>query len=107
MIQQSFAASSKHLAGPRGRGRDTVAEPLQCVPSDSILTGWDFSTGAVKCLVFDLDGRTIAEVRLPTDLWDRDGVSGLNLMQLEAQARYSTRAIAARLREQNRPQGSV
>src|SRR3954464_11837494 len=102
MIQQSFAALSKWLAASQGRGSETVAEPLQCVPSDSILTGWDFSTGAVKCLAFDLDGHTVAEVRLPTDLWDRDGVSELTLMQLEGQARASTRAIAARLREQGR-----
>jgi sugar (pentulose or hexulose) kinase len=78
-----------------------VAEPLRCISSDSIVTGWDFSTGAVKCLAFDLDGRTLAEVRLPTDLWTAGGVSELNLMQLEGQARASTRAIAARLREQN------
>jgi xylulokinase len=79
-----------------------VAEPLRCVPSESILAGWDFSTGAVKCLAFDLDGRTLAEVRLPTDLWTAGGVSELNLMQLEGQARASTRALAARLREQGR-----
>jgi sugar (pentulose or hexulose) kinase len=80
----------------------TVAEPLRCVAPDSIITGWDFSTGAVKCLAFDLEGRTVAEVRLPTDLWTEGGVSELNLMQLEGQARASTRAIAARLREQGR-----
>ncbi len=79
-----------------------MAEPLQCVPPDSILTGWDFSTGAVKCLAFDLDGRTIAQVRLPTDLWDEGGVSELNLMQLEGQARASTRAIVAGLRDRGR-----
>lgn len=72
---------------------------LQCVPSDSLIVGWDFSTGAVKCLAFDLDGKLVTEVRLPTDLWDRDGVSELNLMQLEGQARASTRAMAAKLRE--------
>ena len=27
-----------------------VAEPLRCVPEASIIVGWDFSTGAVKCL---------------------------------------------------------
>ena len=48
-----------------------MAEPLRCVPADSVITGWDFSTGAVKCLAFDLDGQTLAEVRLPTDLWTR------------------------------------
>ena len=84
-----------------------MAEPLQCVPPDSLITGWDFSTGAVKCLAFDLDGNTIAEVRLPTDLWDRDGVSELNLMQLEGQARASTRAITAQLRDKGRLQNWV
>jgi sugar (pentulose or hexulose) kinase len=72
------------------------------VPADGVVTGWDFSTGAVKCLAFDLEGRTLAEVRLPTDLWTAGGVSELNLMQLEGQARASTRAIAARLRERGR-----
>lgn len=79
-----------------------MAEPLQCVPANSVITGWDFSTGAVKCLAFDVQGNTLAEVRLPTDLWTADGVSELNLMQLEGQARASTRAIAARLRELGR-----
>jgi sugar (pentulose or hexulose) kinase len=79
-----------------------VVEPLRCVPSDSVIAGWDFSTGAVKCLAFDLDGRSLAEVRLPTDLWTAGGVSELNLMQLEGQARSSTRALAARLRELGR-----
>src|SRR5207249_2950805 len=79
-------------------------ERLRCVAPDSIISGWDFSTGAVKCLAFDLEGRTVAEVRLPTDLWTEGGVSELNLMQLEGQARACTRAIAARLREQGRLQ---
>src|SRR5438093_33200 len=79
-----------------------VAETLRCVRPESVITGWDFSTGAVKCLAFDLEGRTLAEVRLPTDLWTEGGVSELNLMQLEGQARASTRAIVARLREQDR-----
>ena len=79
-----------------------MAEPLRCVAPDSVLTGWDFSTGAVKCLAFDLEGRTLAETRLPTDLWTAGGVSELNLLQLEGQARASTRAIAARLRELGR-----
>ena len=38
----------------------------------------------------------------PTDLWTEGGVSELNLMQLEGQARASTRAIAAQLRELGR-----
>src|SRR5271166_1827972 len=79
-----------------------VVDSLRCVPSDSVVAGWDFSTGAVKCLAFDLDGRMLAEVRLPTDLWTAGGVSELSLMQLEGQARASTRALAARLRELGR-----
>lgn len=74
-----------------------MSEHLRYVPPETVITGWDFSTGAVKCLAFDLDGKTLAEVRLPTDLWTTGGVSELNLMQLEGQARVSTRAIAARL----------
>jgi sugar (pentulose or hexulose) kinase len=79
-----------------------VAEPLRCVRPESVVTGWDFSTGAVKCLAFDLAGQTLAEVRLPTDLWTAGNVSELNLLQLEGQARASTRAIAARLRDAGR-----
>src|SRR5687767_13556176 len=79
-----------------------MAEPLHCVAPDSILTGWDFSTGAVKCLAFDLDGHTAASVRLDTDLWTEGGVSELNLVQLEGQALASTRTIAERLRELHR-----
>lgn len=74
-----------------------MAEPLRCVSPRTVITGWDFSTGAVKCLAFDLEGQTVAEVRLPTDLWTEGGVSELNLMQLEGQARASTRAMAAKL----------
>src|SRR5262245_57481189 len=72
---------------------------LRTLPPESIVTGWDFSTGAVKCLAFDFAGKVVAEVRLPTDLWTEGGVSELNLMQLEGQARASTRAIADRLGE--------
>jgi sugar (pentulose or hexulose) kinase len=79
-----------------------VPESLRCTPPETVLAGWDFSTGAVKCLAFDLDGNTLAEVRLPTDLWSAGGVSELNLMQLEGQAHASTRALAHRLREQGR-----
>jgi len=62
-----------------------MAEPPRHVAPDCVLTGWDFSTGGVKCLAFDLDGRTLAQVRLPTDLWTEGGVSELNLMQLEVE----------------------
>ncbi len=81
-----------------------MAEPLRCVSGDSVITGWDFSTGAVKYLAFDLDGNTLAEVRLPADLWTEGGVSELNLMQLEGQARASVRAMASHLRQRKRLQ---
>lgn len=74
------------------------------VDRNSVFTGWDFSTGAVKCLAFDIDGNVLAESRLPTDLWTQDGVSELNLLQLEGQARASTRAIAHALRKIGRLQ---
>jgi sugar (pentulose or hexulose) kinase len=77
-----------------------MAQSLQCVRPDSVITGWDFSTGSVKCLAFDLQGATLAEVRLPTDQWEEGGVRELNLCQLEGQAHATTRAIAARLRDQ-------
>jgi sugar (pentulose or hexulose) kinase len=63
----------------------------------SLIVGWDFSTGAVKCLAFDLDGALRAEVRLPTDLWTEGGVSELNLMQLEGQVCASVRALGTQL----------
>ena len=77
-----------------------MAEPLRCVRADQIVAGWDFSTGAVKCLAFDLDGNKLAEVRLPTDLWTEGGVSELNLMQLEGQAMASLRLLGAQLGEE-------
>src|SRR6266550_4284028 len=79
-----------------------MAESLQHLPPESIVTGWDFSTGAVKGLAFDLGGQTLAEIRLPTDLWTEGGVSELNLMQLEGQARAAVRLLAARLRDLGR-----
>src|SRR5438128_7960758 len=84
-----------------------MVEPLRCVSQEGIVTGWDFSTGAVKCLAFDLDGQALAEFRLPTDLWTEGGVSELNVLQLEGQARASVRAIAARLEEVERLQDWV
>jgi sugar (pentulose or hexulose) kinase len=84
-----------------------MTQALQCVQPNAIITGWDFSTGAVKCLAFDLDGKTLAQVRLPTDLWTEGGVSELNLAQLEGQAYASTRAIIGRLRDLGRLQGWV
>jgi sugar (pentulose or hexulose) kinase len=79
-----------------------MAESLRCVEPNSIISGWDFSTGAVKCLAFDLGGNTVAEVRLPTDLWTENGVSELNLKQLEGQARATVRAMANELRRLGR-----
>ena len=81
-----------------------MTEPIRCVPENAIITGWDFSTGAVKCLAFDLEGNTLAVARIPTDLWTANGVAELNLMQLEGQARSITRAIANRLKELGRLQ---
>lgn len=75
-----------------------MIEPLRHVPSESVITGWDFSTSGVKCLAFDTSGTTVAEVRLPTDLWTRGGVSELSLLQLEGQARASVRAMASKLK---------
>lgn len=74
-----------------------MPEPLRCVPPTALVAGWDFSTGSVKALLFDLSGTTVAEVRLPTDLWTEGGVSELNLMQLEGQARASARLLAGHL----------
>src|ERR1700686_1001794 len=75
---------------------------LRCTPRDTVIAGWDFSTGAVKCLAFDTEGKTLAELRLPTDLWTEGGVSELNLMQLEGQGHASVRAIGRQLRDSGR-----
>ncbi len=79
-----------------------MPEPLRCVPPNAVISGWDFSTGSVKALAFDVTGGVVAEVRLPTDLWTDGGVSELSLMQLEGQARTTVRGLAAELRERNR-----
>lgn len=79
-----------------------MPEPLRCIPPNSLVVGWDFSTGAVKALAFDLTGNVVSEVRLPTELWTDGGVSELNLMQLEGQARASVRELAAKLRDRGR-----
>jgi xylulokinase len=71
---------------------------LRYVAPSAIITGWDFSTSGVKCLAFDVGGNTVADVRLTTDLWTHGGVSELNILQLEGQARASVRLIAAKLR---------
>ena len=79
-----------------------MTTPLKHAPPTALITGWDFSTSGVKCLAFDVDGNTIADVRLPTDLWTKGGVSELNLLQLEGQARGSVRAVADALRDKGR-----
>jgi sugar (pentulose or hexulose) kinase len=79
-----------------------MPSPLRHVAPESIITGFDFSTGSVKGLAFDLDGATLAEIRLPTDLWTEGGVSELNLMQLEGQVHAAVRLMAERLRELGR-----
>lgn len=83
-----------------------MADMLQCVKKTAVITGWDFSTGGVKCLAFDIHGHVLAEVRLPTDIWFAEnpatGIRELNLMQLEGQAYASVRAIAAELQRLDR-----
>ncbi len=79
-----------------------MPEPLRHVADNAVIAGLDFSTGAVKGLAFDLGGTALAEVRLPTDLWTEDGVSELNVMQLEGQARAVVRLLATRLGDHNR-----
>jgi xylulokinase len=70
---------------------------MPTMPDDAIFVGWDFSTGSAKAVAFDLRGTTVAEARLPTDLWTTGGVSELNLMTLEGQVRQITRMIATDL----------
>src|SRR5262245_55850056 len=80
----------------------TMPEPLRCVPPQAVIAGYDFSTGAAKALAFDLDGRVLAQARLPTVLHTEGGVSELSLAHLEAQARDATRALADGLRAAGR-----
>jgi len=75
-----------------------MPEAVRCIDPKSVIVGWDFSTGSVKCLAFDLSGETIAEVRLETDQWIKSKSRELNLMMLEGQARASVREMAAKLR---------
>src|SRR5579863_4186841 len=83
-----------------------MSEPLRFVPAEGIIVGWDFSTGSVKCLAFDIEGQTVAQSRFPTDLWHGDppeeAISELSLMQLEGQARASVRAIVGELKAAGR-----
>lgn len=70
-----------------------MPELLRCVPHNAVIVGFDFSTGGVKALAFDISGNTVARERFDTELWTEGGVSELNLMQLEGQARASVRAL--------------
>lgn len=78
------------------------AEQLRCVPESAVVVGWDFSTGSVKALAFDVAGKVLAEVRFPTELFTDGGVSELSYLQLEGQARASVRELAAELARLNR-----
>ena len=70
---------------------------LRRVPDSALVAGFDFSTGSVKALAFDLSGKVVAECRLPTELWTDGGVSELSLVQLEGQARASLRGLKHQL----------
>ncbi len=74
-----------------------MPEQLRCVPESAVIVGWDFSTGSVKALAFDTAGKVLAEVRFPTELFTDGGVSELSYLQLEGQARATTRQIARKL----------
>ena len=75
---------------------------LRCVPESAVVVGWDFSTGSVKALAFDVGGKVLAEVRFPTELVTDGGVSELSYLQLEGQARATTRQLYRRLVEIDR-----
>jgi sugar (pentulose or hexulose) kinase len=79
-----------------------MPELLRCVPDNTLITGWDFSTQSVKCQAFDLAGRVVARVQEPTERITTGGVSELDLDQLRDQARRSARDIAAKLRDAGR-----
>ena len=79
-----------------------MPEPLRCVPASAVIVGWDFSTGSVKALAFDTSGKALAEVRFPTELFTDGGVSELSYLQLEGQARATTRQLYRRLVEIDR-----
>lgn len=80
---------------------------LRVLPDQALIAGWDFSTGAVKCLIFDLSGRVLIESRFPTDLVTDGGVSEFNYLQLEGQARATTREVAKKLEAMGRLQDWV
>ena len=81
-----------------------MASNLRHVPETAVITGWDFSTTAMKCLAFDIDGTKLAEVRIPTRIWKRGDVRELSLEQIRMQAEQSVAAMADKLRKQGRLQ---
>src|SRR5262249_30175127 len=82
----------------------SMSEDLHCVPLNALIVGYDFSTGGVKALAFDLSVNTVAQVRFPTDLYTDDGACELSLMQLEGQGRSATRASGDQLDRLGRPE---
>src|SRR5262245_692059 len=75
---------------------------LHSVPDSAVITGFDFSTGSVKGLAFDLDGATLAEIRLPTSLFTDGGVSELDIGRLKEQTQTAVRLMTERLRDLGR-----
>ena len=57
----SVKLSALHPRYEFAQHRRVMEELVPHLPPDAILTGWDFSTGGVKCLAFDLDGNTVAQ----------------------------------------------
>lgn len=84
-----------------------MTDNLRHVPESAVITGWDFSTTAMKCLAFDLHGANLAEVRIPTKIWKRGDVRELSLEQIRMQAEQSVTAIADKLRALGRLQDWV
>ena len=60
---------------PPARQEDApVPEPLRHVPDGAVVTGFDFSTGSVKGLAFDLEGQTVADL-FPQELAEQYAAS--------------------------------
>jgi sugar (pentulose or hexulose) kinase len=79
-----------------------MPQALRHVADTAVITGFDFSTGSVKGLAFDLDGTTLAEIRLPTELYTEGGVSELDLDHLKDQTHTAIRLMTERLRDLGR-----
>jgi xylulokinase len=81
-----------------------MSDSLKWFSDDTVLVGCDFSTGSVKAIAFDLNGKILTEVRLPTDLYLESGVSELGITQLEGQTRSVIRSMSRKLADLNRLQ---